>query len=200
MHSVEHLECVVMQLSLARRGLSRVHLPSHLGHALAPCTRRTHLACCTWSPTSCCMLLLCYVLRTPKCWPTPWPSCTERTAASAAALALHSWPSLAAACREQRRRQLLRSSARACCTWALCTRRCSPCAARPCLLALLDAPARTAAPACLRTTTRPSEIQTKTKRKQRIESKSTSPRARGGKGIHSQRIYGTRSQISITKS
>ena len=69
MHSVEHLECVVMQLSLARRGLSQVHLPSHLGHALAPCTRRTHLACCTWSPTSCCMLLLCCVLRTPKCWP-----------------------------------------------------------------------------------------------------------------------------------
>ena len=150
MHSVEHLECVVMQLSLARRGLSRVHLPSHLGHALAPCTRRTHLACCTRSPMSCCMLLCC-VLRTPKCWPTPWPSCTERTA-------------------------------------------------RPCLLALLDAPARTAAPACLRTTTRPSEIQTKTKRKQRIESKSTAPRARGGKGLHSQRIHGTRSQISITKS
>ena len=166
---------------------------------MAPCTRRTHLACCTWSPTSCCMLLCC-VLRTPKCWPTPWPSCTERTAASAAALALHSWPSLAAACREQRRRQLLRSLARACCTWALCTRRCSPCAARPCLLALLDAPARTAAPACLRTTTRPSEIQMKTKRKQRIESKSTSPRARGGKGLHSQRIHDIRSQISITKS
>ena len=166
---------------------------------MAPCTRRTHLACCTRSPMSCCMLLCC-VLRTPKCWPTPWPSCTERTAASAAALALHSWPSLAAACREQRRRQLLRSLARACCTWALCTCRCSPCAARPCLLALLDAPARTAAPACLRTTTRPSEIQTKTKRKQRIESKSTAPRARGGKGLHSQRIHGTRSQISITKS
>ena len=162
-------------------------------------------------------MLLCCVLHTPKCWPTPWPSCTERTAASAAALALHSWPSLAAACREQRRRQLLRSSARACCTWALrcqllrssaracctwalCTRRCSPCATRACMLALLDAPARTAAPACLRTTTRPSEIQTKTKRKQRIESKSTTPRARGGKGLHSQRIHGTRSQISITKS
>ena len=155
---------------------------------------------CTWSPTSCCMLLLCCVLRTPKCWPTPWPSCTERTAASAAALALHSWPSLAAACREQRRRQLLHSQRARAALWALCTCRCSPCAASPCLLALLDAPARTAAPACLRTTTRPSEIQTKTKRKQRIESKSTAPRARGGKGLHSQRIHGTRSQISITKS
>jgi len=128
-----------MRLSIARRGLSRascLHLPSHLGHALAPCTRRTHLACCTWSATSCCMLLLC-CSSNPSKVPCLGPAllvrlqplCCVLSLACACPVPCREYPcSKASCCRRLRLRQAaLLDSARA--TSSCCA--CTPTAAWP---------------------------------------------------------------------